>query len=546
MGIFIYMAVSKSVTSDEWKEVYQETLQLVRAFPLAEQREVTVRGVPTICMVPTEEHEYSYGWHKEKVRVGWSADGDYESLRTAERYFMPRELVKEDEYEAEAPDAMLVAVPAHLEGYSWEDERFNHHYSLWGMKTQGEPYHMYLLSIACLIETRLGRKAYVYGDITKGQCERAVRMANSHLDRPIRVPDRCDTTRLLSRIDGLPLTQGEKLKLFVRLYLGRRDADFGLCLRDHFSEQTCYEYWMERLHEYQMSTRGFDDALKEYLQWGFGLEELCSLVSVEDDDGITHYDDFIHKIMDAKMHHPTKDCTDVLEIDPDEERPYGIGTLLAQFALAGARNKKVDRYIPIDEIRDVLLRAFGDACPVNELIDEYLQREESLELSSPSGDATEDSLQKAIESDPSSVLTEAFRSYESSYRKKAEEYDIFRQEDLPYYEEGDTISPNLKESLVKSFGFYQSLLSEDRYSELMERTSQERCEWLAQQNRWILLLDKSWEKIYDDIRDYPESFGRYYPMVRVRVDSEGQQRMIEAFVTNDALYSYVSGLTVGA
>lgn len=42
------------------------------------------------------------------------------------------------------------------------DGRFNQTYFLWDAKTQGEPYHLYLLAIVCLIEDRLGEKAIAY------------------------------------------------------------------------------------------------------------------------------------------------------------------------------------------------------------------------------------------------------------------------------------------------------------------------------------------------------------------------------------------------
>jgi hypothetical protein len=37
MGIFIYLNISKSVTKPEWEAVYEETLQLIKNFPFAEQ-----------------------------------------------------------------------------------------------------------------------------------------------------------------------------------------------------------------------------------------------------------------------------------------------------------------------------------------------------------------------------------------------------------------------------------------------------------------------------------------------------------------------------
>lgn len=544
MGIYIYMPISRSVTHEEWRDVYQETLRLVEAFPLAERRTVSLRGIPTSCLVRTEEREFRYGWRDEKVATGWSAHGDYESVHTAEEYHLPRDLVTEDKYEEDAPDPMLSSTIPYLEGHKWKEEECDRCYCLWGEKTQGEPYHMYLLSIACLIASRLGRKVYVHGDITKGQCERAVRMANSCLDQPIHTPDQCDRERLLARIDDFPLTQNEKLQSFVNLYLGKQDAEFGQCIRNHFSEQTCDEYWEHRLQKYQITTGGFDKALKEYLLWGFGLDSLCSFVNFQDDEGKTYYEDFVTTIMDTKLHQRDKDCTDVLEIDPDDEAPYGIASLFAKIAFGGARNKKVDRYIPIEEIRSALSHAIGKYCPVDGLIDEYLQRESVQESLALDGEVSDEDFRAAIEHDPSYVLTEAIKSGVKAYRELDETYDIARSEDLPYYEAGDSVNPNVVDAVGKSFAFYRSTLDEDKYLELMAGTPEERCQWLARMNCSVLLRDKDWEKIYDDVMERPESFARYYPMVRVQVNSDGLRCMVRAFVTNDALYSYASELDV--
>ena len=68
MGIFIHLAISHSVTKDEWQKVYEETLKLVEAFPLAEKEKVNIEGIDTICLVPTKERTTSYGWNDEKIR----------------------------------------------------------------------------------------------------------------------------------------------------------------------------------------------------------------------------------------------------------------------------------------------------------------------------------------------------------------------------------------------------------------------------------------------------------------------------------------------
>ena len=169
------------------------------------------------------------------VRTGWSASGDYETLSTAERYFLPRDLVKDGRYDADAPDAMFSMIPSYLD-YEWDDPRFQRCYELWGEKTQGKPYHMYLLAVACLIESRLGPKAFTYGDITRGQCRRAVELANEHLDKKIEMPASCDSERLLKRIRNFPVSEAEMIQLYTDMYLGTKDASFGKAARDVFSD----------------------------------------------------------------------------------------------------------------------------------------------------------------------------------------------------------------------------------------------------------------------------------------------------------------------
>lgn len=87
---------------------------------------------------------------------------------------------------------------------------------MWGGKSQGELYHLYLLAIACLIEDRLKHKAFVYGDITYGQCVVAVDMANKYLEKKIVLPDRCVLECLYERISVLEFTERENYRyLFV-------------------------------------------------------------------------------------------------------------------------------------------------------------------------------------------------------------------------------------------------------------------------------------------------------------------------------------------
>ena len=60
----------------------------------------------------------------------------------------------------------LAATPEQL------DDSPVHGRDIFGNKTQGEPFHLAVLAVAMVIETRLPRQAFVFGDFDRQQCER--------------------------------------------------------------------------------------------------------------------------------------------------------------------------------------------------------------------------------------------------------------------------------------------------------------------------------------------------------------------------------------
>ena len=491
MGICIHIGISKSVKKEEWKKVYEESLQLVKAFPLAEKRNVICKGIDIICLVPTEEQEETYGWNDKKTRMGWCTVGDYETMHTAESYYLPRDLIEDNDVESDAGDALFGVLPTYM-NYDGADKRFCNTYNIWGNKTQGEPYHIYLLAIACMIESRLGEKAFVYGDITSGQCRKAVELANKYLVEPIDVPDRCDMKRLWKRTSKMSFSEKEHLAVFERFFLGVKDAAFGEYIRNMFSEKACDEYWKNRFECSYIGTVGFDREIKEYLLWGFNLETLCSLVNYNDKNNNPQYEKFVKRIMDAKLHQKSKNCNDILEINQEESKPYSIYTIMAQFTFAGAMNKKVDRYIPIEEIRKALKNSLGKKCDVDWIIDEYLAKEaQEVDIKISENQMSDREWKIACEQDASEVFQQMMDIRSHVIMKLFEKYDISDYEDLMYYKKGDAILPNLKESLKKSYMFYTSLLGEDCYKELIEQPAAKRCRWLVEQNRSILVAPLS-------------------------------------------------------
>lgn len=543
MGVFINLSISHSVTKDEWASVYRETLRLVETLPFAERREVPVRGIMTRCLVPTKEREQRYAWNKDKLCTGWSADGDYESLCTAERFFVPRDLVTDNGYDPHAPDAMFSILPNYLR-YNHNDPRFFRCYDLWDAKTQGEPYHMYLLAVGCLIESRLGSKAFLHGDITKRQCRKAVEIANEHLDNKIDIPACCDPERLLERIRTFPLSESEIMNVYTSFYLGKRDAAFGDDLRKQFSEKAADLYWRERIGNHPVKKNGFTSAIYEYLLWGFSLKSLAGYLSFDEEEGNMYYEEYVRQIMETKLYLKDKGRHDLPRADIEDEHPFEIDAMFVQVILGGAANKIIDRYIPLDDIRRDLISSIGDKCDVNQVIDNYLKEDADHQnaQNAEAGIPLKERGEKGISHEVSAGLTQNKEVVRKEIKANYDQYDIAEYEALPYYEFGDSINPVIAKQVGRYFSFYRSKIKESKFAELMGKSPEERCGWLIFQNRSVLLRDIDWEKIFADIMKNPESFERYYPMVRVKITDEGVRYLLQAIAVNDGFYRELSRL----
>lgn len=410
----------------------------------------------------------------------------------------------------------MTQVPRFL-NYDEKDPRFNNAYCLWGGKTQGEPYHMHLLAIACLLEARLGEKAFVYGNITHGQCQCAVELANRYLDRPIAVPACCDAKRFRERVSKLPLPENEQLVLFTSLYLGAKDAAFGAFVRNAFSADACDSYWRGRFSSFQVDNLGFGEALKEYLLWGFDLTPLCGMIDRSCQDTFA-YERFVERVMEAKLHIRDKDTTDPMEIDPDAPQPYGLGSLFAETLLAGAKNRAVDRYIPLEEIRAALREGLRGCCDTDCVIDDWLAR-------------------RVTKLTPSKQLAETIAEFERQCSEEHETYDVTDYDELDGYKSGDAMPDWLRRNIDKYFRFYHGLIKEARFAELMAATPKERCAYLAEKNSMLLLRDTDWEKIFDEVNARADAFRRYYPMVRADCSRQQAYFLVRALVLNDDLYN---------
>ena len=218
MGIYIHLNISNRVTEDEWARAYQKSVCLMKKMPFIEKTVKTYHGVRLVCMTKTIEKE----WFGE---IGWHTIGDSVSLKTAEDYFLPKVIACSDKEGVDMKsyvDPYMSILPEYA-AFDFEDERCHQIIHLWGDKTQAEPYHFYLLAVACMLEYELPGKVAVYGDITKGQCRKALRIVSELSGEQIELPDRCDLHRLYARVRKMPLHKDEIVDAFVALYMGNLD-----------------------------------------------------------------------------------------------------------------------------------------------------------------------------------------------------------------------------------------------------------------------------------------------------------------------------------
>ena len=515
MGIFIHLSISHSITQKEWTPVYEEALSLARKLGLAEARREEIGGVPVCCFGLTRECTEHNEWRNTDW-TGFCVSADYETLQTCEQNYIPRNLGS-DSNPPERYDAMLETYRA------CNDHKYRGNiYGLLGAKTQGYAHHLPLLAVCCLIQDRLGAQAFVYGDITAGQCRRAVEMANAYLDPPISVPDFCSSA-LIPHIHALPIPEEEQIALLGWAYTGKKDAAYGAALRESFGEEACARMWDARCEEYNGELDGVMRLLTDYLNQGFDLEALCRRFPFKAEDSEAARTIFVRKLLDTGLCEEDRESV-VSPLDPDNETPYGIGALFANWFSGGPRLDP-SIYMPLEACRELLVHSLGSPEAVDAGIVAYLE-EKRKEAEEKNGE------QEAAPEEQDAEATE-------------EEYDIKTTYGLIHYQAGRSVDPDLLEPIRRFFASYTETSQEEQMTALKESGPAECIRFLSK-NPSLKLRDCDWQQIYDRLCADPESFGRYYPAGRAEIESDAAMYVLRAILTNDDFYALLCGEQSGS
>jgi len=233
MGVYIRLSIiPDAINIDAWERVYEESLELINAYLFLDRIvDTEIYGCNWVYTDRTKERPLE-GYDG---LLGWYTFGDCVTHNYAEAFSLLRDL----DYYRKIQKRRCEHVNANDRGgdgdcyksicneilcslYNWSGNDMNNRITtnvtdIFDSKTQGYPYHQYILAIACLIESRFPKYAAVHGDISKGQMQSAIDWANGILKKPIQITDRADNERLLKRIKDVINDEYYVLEAFMGL-----------------------------------------------------------------------------------------------------------------------------------------------------------------------------------------------------------------------------------------------------------------------------------------------------------------------------------------
>ena len=258
MGTYINLSIlSSNISNLEWEQVYDESLKLVTAFPFADIAEREFFGYKLPVYVKAKE--------KIATERHWSVRGDLNSKRFAENFTLYRDIshYQSERLKSSQNDILFVED-------QWKIDVFS-------SKTQGYEYHLYILAIAMLIESRLPNEALVSGNIDYDQCVKAKQWADQYLCSPIEIPVRVDVDKLLSRATHLK-NEMEQIQ-FIKEWLIADQEEIFKTIYTRFTKTTFAEWFCSELKAYSTPNQlGALKLLIYYLNVAANLTELLFMV----------------------------------------------------------------------------------------------------------------------------------------------------------------------------------------------------------------------------------------------------------------------------
>ncbi len=332
MGTYIGLSLQPSkITQQEWEMVYEESLILLRAYPFADIQEKRYFGTTIPVYVKSEE--------KTETSQHWSTCGDLSSKRYAESFKLYRNIInyKKGLKEWNGLDIILE-----------DDSDFI--VEIFDSKTQGLDYHLYILAIAMLIESRFPMYALVGGNIDYKQCVRAKEWADKHLSAPIDIPARVDYAAILFRSSHNE-DDHDKIKALEKWLITDHEKFFEI-IYDNFSEKTFQSWFLAELKGYSSPCQlGSIKLLICYLNKVKDIPTLINLSCIHDAGPKYSPEEMIKAVARTWVSIPREKFTFLGVFDKVEGHPTIVerqfGTVMMDLMFSG---REIETYISQNEV----------------------------------------------------------------------------------------------------------------------------------------------------------------------------------------------------
>lgn len=474
MGICVFMYVNfKGIKQKEWEKTYEESLKLLDAFPLPLMREEVEGSSGCEHYVLTRNIVENKGTPDEY----WEITGDMKSRKYAEDFRLYRHISKYRErrnYSTTHGDVLYA-----------DDENIefiNNGVTVFGNKTQGYPFHLAVLSVGVLFESRFPKNICVTGDINEWQVKKAVSLVNKIVEEPVVIPICMDGPRLWKRLEMLYPDRKRLIKRFKAVYRGSYRDALGVILR-YEGKSIAHKNFKREIEDYEsLSQLGARDLLITWLDTTRDIKLLIKLLCLPLGRRKFTLKELLENVCATFVNIPIEERKPLFSLTSSSERlptvDSQIGMLFA--TAAGALKKSVKEY--------------------------YLSKEELLDVFCSFDETNKDAFSTIIKSVNSRLRSylEKLRSTEGTKRAEDEieadkEIDeLFSPEDIEEYEEGGDED---REKLLQITGEMLTEIAEKAHGLLEPYLNSEDREFILRNlmrgsmKAGVVLKEDAWENI---------------------------------------------------
>jgi hypothetical protein len=353
MGVYLGLKLMpQRIGHDEWHEVYEDSLALLKAWPKP------MMGLKTEQIGSVKRRIFSRDIERERDnpdKRNWHVVGDFESKQTGESFVLYWDLNHYRYGKPHLPEATddsdIVA--------SIISEKTDH-IEVFFAKTQGCPYHFAILGVAMLVEDRFPKYALASGDIDIHQAKRAQELVKSLIGKSIALPVCVDGPRLLQRI-GQHCRGKEAIGYFQKIYRGDSHKKFETLYSqcgDSFAD-----WFVDELRSYQSPAQlRVIDLSMGWLDATGDLQSLCEIACLREDGPKFDPVKFAGALASTwiSLDEPTRGV-----LNPFRKPEGEADTVMSQlgsvfFDLRGLKGRGMEFHMPEEEVFKVFYRLFPE------------------------------------------------------------------------------------------------------------------------------------------------------------------------------------------